>query len=140
MRYRRGRAAGARPLRALYGTDGPAPGVLSFTRAPLDPAAESPQPLREWTDDRLLRRAFCFRAGGTAAYAPAKAVDGCARPYAGPHMRVSGPLRDGLGAWLELAWPGLAWPQPVTSTALRIVVEATNGAPSAHVVAVRAYA
>lgn len=109
--------------------------MLAFTRVPLDPAAESPQPLREWTDDRLLRRAFSFRAGGTAAYAPAKAVDGCARPYAGPHMWVSGPLRDGLGAGLEPAWP-----QPVTSTALRIVVEATNGAPSAHVVAVRAYA
>ncbi|SFX96443.1 hypothetical protein [Streptomyces atratus] len=30
--------------------------------------------------------------------------------------------------------------EPVTSTALRTVVEATNGAPSAHVVAVRAYA
>ncbi|MGQ7752846.1 FAD-dependent oxidoreductase [Streptomyces sp. WC2508] len=190
---------------ALYSTDGPAPGVLGFTHVPLRPEQESPQPLREWTDDGLLRRAFCFRAGGTAAYAPARAVDGYARPYAGPHMWVSEPLRDGVGAWLELAWPQpvtlgridvLAdddvnedlinlhhhrtpfetlptllrdyrveareadgtWrtvsrttdnrrrrqvhtlDEPVTSTALRIVVEATNGAPSAHVVAVRAYA
>ncbi|MEL5958764.1 FAD-dependent oxidoreductase [Streptomyces sp. CLV115] len=190
---------------ALYSTDGPVPGVLGFTYVPLRPEQESPQPLREWTDDGLLRRAFCFRAGETAAYAPAKAVDGHARPYAGPHMWVSGPLRDGAGAWLELAWPqpvtlgridvladddvnedlinlhhhrtpfetlptllrdyrveardadGI-WrtvsrttdnrrrrqvhtlDEPVTSTALRIVVEATNGAPSAHVVAVRAYA
>ncbi|MEV6750564.1 MULTISPECIES: FAD-dependent oxidoreductase, partial [unclassified Streptomyces] len=190
---------------ALYSTDGPAPGVLGFTHVPLRPEQESPQPLREWTDDGLLRRAFCFRAGGTASYAPARAVDGYARPYAGPHMWVSEPLRDGVGAWLELAWPQpvtlgridvLAdddvnedlinlhhhrtpfetlptllrdyrveareadgtWrtvsrttdnrrrrqvhtlDEPVTSTALRIVVEATNGAPSAHVVAVRAYA
>ncbi|MFD7620704.1 FAD-dependent oxidoreductase [Streptomyces sp. NPDC059802] len=190
---------------ALYSTDGPAPGVLALTRVPLDPRAESPQPLREWTDRGLLRRGFCFRAGETAAYAPAKAVDGYARPYAGPHMWVSEPLREGVGAWLELAWPQpvtlrridvLAdddvnedlinlhhhrtpfdtlptllrdyrveardadgtWrtvsrttdnrrrrqvhtlDEPVTSTALRIVVEATNGAASAHVVAVRAYA
>ncbi|MFJ7196464.1 MULTISPECIES: FAD-dependent oxidoreductase [unclassified Streptomyces] len=190
---------------ALYSADGPAPGVLAFTRVPLDPAAESPQPLREWTDDGLLRRAFCFRAGVTSAYSPAKAVDGYARPYAGPHMWVSEPLREGVGAWLELSWPQPvtlgridvladndvnedlinlhhhrtpfetlptllrdyrvevrdgdgAWrtvsrtkdnrwrrqvhtlDEPVTSTALRIVVEATNGAPSAHVVAVRAYA
>ncbi|MEV5200164.1 FAD-dependent oxidoreductase, partial [Streptomyces sp. NPDC053720] len=190
---------------ALYSADGPAPGVLGFTHVPLRPEQESPQRLREWTDDGLLRRAFCFRAGETAAYAPAKAVDGYARPYAGPHMWVSEPLRDGVGAWLELAWPQpvtlgridvLAdddvnedlinlhhhrtpfetlptllrdyrveardadgtWrtvsrttdnrrrrqvhtlDEPVVSTALRIVVEATNGAPSAHVVAVRAYA
>ncbi|MGW1406617.1 FAD-dependent oxidoreductase [Streptomyces sp. NPDC002403] len=190
---------------ALYSADGPAPGVLAFTRVPLDPAAESPQPLREWTDNGLLRRAFCFRAGVTSAYSPAKAVDGYARPYAGPHMWVSEPLREGVGAWLELSWPQpvtlsridvLAdndvnedlinlhhhrtpfetlptllrdyrvdvreadgtwrtvsrtkdnrWrrqvhtlDEPVTSTALRIVVEATNGAPSAHIVAVRAYA
>ncbi|MFI5769419.1 hypothetical protein ACIA74_12840 [Streptomyces sp. NPDC051658] len=55
---------------ALYSTDGPAPGVLALTRIPLDPRAESPQPLREWTDRGLLRRGFRFRAGETAAYAP----------------------------------------------------------------------
>ncbi|MFJ1614402.1 FAD-dependent oxidoreductase [Streptomyces sp. NPDC088251] len=190
---------------ALYSTDGPPPGVLGLSRIPLGPHDESPQLLREWNDAGLLRRAFCFRAGETSAYAPAKAVDGYARPYAGPHMWVSEPLQEGAEAWLELAWPQpvtlrridvLAdddvnedlinlhhhktpfdtlptllrdyrveargadgtWrtvsrttdnrrrrqvhtlDEPVRTAALRIVVEATNGAASAHVVAVRAYA
>ncbi|MEU6015679.1 FAD-dependent oxidoreductase [Streptomyces sp. NPDC047515] len=190
---------------ALYNTGAPAPGVLSLTRIALRPQDESPQPLREWTDTGLRRRAFCLRAGETSAYAPAKAVDGYARPYAGPHMWVSAPLQEDVGAWLELAWPQPvtlsridiladddvnedlinlhhhrtpfdtlptllrdyrveargpdgAWrtvshtrdnrrrrqihtlDEPVTAASVRIVVEATNGAASAHIVAVRAYA
>ncbi|WP_406456223.1 FAD-dependent oxidoreductase [Streptomyces sp. NBC_00876] len=190
---------------ALYSAGGPAPGVLCLTRVPLRPQDESPQPLREWTDAGLRRSTFCLRTGETSAYAPAKAVDGYARPYAGPHMWVSGPLREGTEEWLELSWPRpvtlsridvLAdddvnedlinlhhhrtpfdtlptllrdyrveargpdggWQVvsrtsdnrrrrqvhtldgPVTTAAVRIVVEATNGAASAHVVAVRAYA
>ncbi|MFF2327465.1 MULTISPECIES: FAD-dependent oxidoreductase [unclassified Streptomyces] len=189
---------------ALYSSDGPAPGVLCLTRVPLRPGDESPQPLREWTDSGLLRRAFCLRTGTTDAFAPARAVDGYARPYAGPHMWVSGPLGGNGSAWLQLAWPQPVtlsrieviadddvnedlinlhhhrtpfetlptllrdyrvearaadggWQvlarasanrrrrrmhtlgAPVTTTAVRIVVESTNGAASAHVVAVRAY-
>ncbi|SDS38015.1 FAD-dependent oxidoreductase [Jiangella sp. DSM 45060] len=185
---------------SLYVADRPAPGVLSFTRRPLRPQDERPQPLREWTNRELLRRTFCFRAGGSSAFAPEKAVDGYLRPFAGPHTWVS----SGLPAWLRLTWespvtigrveligdddvdedlinlhrhrtpfpvpPPLvrdyvvealvdgAW-EPVVSvtsnrrrrrvhelatavtcTALRVVVTATNGAPDAHVVALRAYA
>ncbi|MFJ5613139.1 FAD-dependent oxidoreductase [Streptomyces sp. NPDC093221] len=195
----------ADPALALRVADRPTPGVLCFTRVPLRPQDESPQPLREWTDSGLLRRTFCLRAGETAAFAPAKAVDGYARPYAGPHLWVSEPVREGTPEWLELAWDepvalrrievvadddvnedlinlhhhrtpfdtlptlvrdyrvevrdaaGADWrvldrvtanrrrrrvhvlEEPVTARAVRIVVEATNGAASAHVVAVRAY-
>ncbi|MEU6608508.1 FAD-dependent oxidoreductase [Streptomyces shenzhenensis] len=191
---------------ALHTVAHPTPGVLAMTRVPLRPQDERPQPLREWTERGLARRTYCLRHGPTAAYAPEKAVDGFARPYAGPHMWVSRPLRDtGGAAWLRLDWPEpvplhrldvLAdddvnedlinlhhhrtphdtmptllrdyriesrqpdgtWqvltrvtgnrrrrrthllPQPSVVSAVRIVVEATNGAASAHVVALRAYA
>ncbi|WP_327708290.1 FAD-dependent oxidoreductase [Streptomyces sp. NBC_00464] len=190
---------------ALYSAAEPAPGVLALTRVPLRPQDETPQPLREWTDAGLHRRTFCLRTGATSAYAPAKAVDGYARPYAGPHMWVSEPLRENGEEWLQLSWPRPvtlsridvladddvnedlinlhhhrtpfdtlpsllrdyrvearrpdgSWDVvartsdnrrrrqvhtldgPVTTAAVRIVVEATNGAASAHVVAVRAYA
>ncbi|WP_329126170.1 FAD-dependent oxidoreductase [Streptomyces sp. NBC_01465] len=183
--------------------DRPTPGVLCFTRIPLRPQDETPQPLREWTDAGLLRRTFCLRTGETSAFAPAKAVDGYLRPYAGPHQWVSEP--QDTGAWLELAWPepvtlgridviadddvnedlinlhhhrtpfdvlptllrdfrieardpdgswrtlsrtqdnrrrrtSLTLEESVTTDALRVVVEATNGSASAHIVAVRAYA
>ena len=185
---------------ALHVADRPTPGVLSFTHKPLKPTDEAPQPLREWTDVGLHGKTFCLRTGATEAYAPAKAIDGYARPFAGPHMWVSDPS---VPAWLELAWdtavsvsrvevtcdddlnedlinlhhhrtdaeimPTLlrdyrveartpaGWIElaevsgnrrrrivhrldvPVATEALRIVVTATNGAPSAHVVAVRVY-
>jgi hypothetical protein len=184
----------------LYVADRPTPGVLSLSRRPLRPQDERPQPLREWTDRELLRGTFCFRAGPTSAFEPAKAVDGYLRPHAGPHTWVS----SDLPAWLQLSWadavtlgrveligdddvnedlinlhrhrtpfpvpPPLvrdyavealvaaSWVQvasvtsnrrrrrvhelaaPVTCTALRVTVTATNGAPAAHVVALRAYA
>ncbi|WP_116952396.1 FAD-dependent oxidoreductase [Jiangella endophytica] len=185
---------------ALYVADRPTPGVLSFTRRPLRPQDERPQPLREWTNRDLLRRTFCFRAGATSAFTPEKAVDGLLRPHAGPHTWVS----SGLPAWLRLTWPAPvtigrveligdddvdedlinlhrhrtpypvppplvrdyvvealvagSWApvasvvdnrrrrrvhelaSPVTCTALRVTVTASNGAPAAHVVALRAYA
>ncbi|MFJ2953538.1 FAD-dependent oxidoreductase [Streptomyces sp. NPDC087270] len=195
----------AAPGLALRVADRPTPGVLCFTRVPLRPQDESPQPLREWADTGLLRRTFCLRAGETAAFAPGRAVDGYARPYAGPHMWVSQPLGESREAWLELAWPEpvelgridivadddvnedlinlhhhrtpfdtiptllrdyrvevpdgpdswrvlarvtdnrrrrrtLVLDEPVTTSAVRIVAESTNGAASAHIVAVRAYA
>ncbi|MBB5080638.1 FAD-dependent oxidoreductase [Nonomuraea endophytica] len=189
----------ANPLVSLHVADQATPGVLCFTRVPLPPQAESPQPLREWSDRGLLRRTFCLETGTTTAFAPDKALDGYQRPYAGPHMWVSATLP----AELELRWPepvtigrveviadddvnedlinlhhhrtpfeiiptlvrdyrvealaGGRWRQiaetrdnrrrriahplaePVTAEGLRIVVESANGAPSAHLIAVRAY-
>ncbi|WP_194891281.1 FAD-dependent oxidoreductase [Catenulispora pinisilvae] len=183
------------------------PGVLCLSRIPLRPKDEAPQLLREWTDTDLRHRVFSFDAGSTAAFAPAKSVDGYARPFGGPHMWVGEP--DGP-QWLQVAWPEPVpvarievvldddvdedlinlhhhrTPEPVmptlvrdyrvelrtadgqwetvarvagnrrrrnvhvlggpgpettgrTTSAVRIVVESTNGAPSAHVVAVRVY-
>jgi hypothetical protein len=189
----------ANPALSLHVADQPAPGVLCFTRVPLRPQDESPQPLREWTDAGLLRRTFCLETGPTGAFAPEKVLDGYQRPYAGPHMWVS----DALPATLELTWaepvtiarveviadddvnedlinlhhhrtpfevlPTLvrdyrvevrrdgAWhtiaevsenrrrrivhalAEPVVADGVRILLESTNGAPSAHLVAVRAY-
>ncbi|MFE3452595.1 FAD-dependent oxidoreductase [Nonomuraea sp. NPDC059194] len=190
----------ADPLVSLHLADQPTPGVLCLTRVPLRPQDESPQPLREWSDAGLLRRTFCLETGRTQAFAPGKALDGYQRPYAGPHLWVSG----AVPASLDLRWPepvtigrveviadddvnedlinlhhhrtpfeviptlvrdyrvealvGQAWrpvaevranrrrrnihplAAPVTTDGLRIVVESTNGAPSAHLVAIRAYA
>ncbi|WP_219825918.1 FAD-dependent oxidoreductase [Nonomuraea typhae] len=189
----------ANPAISLHVADQAVPGVLCFTRVPLRPQDESPQPLREWSDKGLLRRTFCLETGETAAFAPGKALDGYQRPYAGPHMWVSATLP----AALEVRWPApvvvgrveviadddvnedlinlhhhrtpfeviptlvrdyrvevLAdgeWRQvaevrenrrrrlvhpldePVVAEGLRILVDSSNGAPSAHIVAVRAY-
>ncbi|MFJ8851482.1 hypothetical protein [Streptomyces sp. NPDC102437] len=181
----------------------PAPFALPGTGSVFCPAERSADRADEQPGARRVLTGEAA-AGGTAAYSPAKAVDGYARPYTGPHMWVSEPLRDGVGACLELTCPqpvtlsridvladddvneDLINPhqprtpfdtlptllrdcrveareadgnwrtvarttdnrrrhqvhtlvEPVTSTALRTVVEATNGAPSAHVVPVRAY-
>ena len=178
------------------------PGVLSFTRVPLRPQDEAPQLLREWSDTALRHRVFAFDAGTTAAFAAPKAVDGFARPYAGPHMWVSAP--DDHEPWLQAAWPSPVvvrrvellfdddvdedlinlhhhrTPDPVMPTlvrdyrvegltasgdwtalasvssnrtrrnvltldsatelsAVRVVVQATNGVPSAHIAALRVY-
>ncbi|MER7173233.1 FAD-dependent oxidoreductase [Streptomyces mesophilus] len=188
---------------SLRVADAATPGVLCFTRVPLRPQDESPQPLREWTDSGLLRRTFCLRTGATAAYLPEKAVDGFLRPYAGPHLWVSDPadtapeLRLAWDRPVELArieviadddvnedlinlhhhrtpfevmptlvkdfrievlgthgeWEAVArttdnrrrriehiLESPVTTAALRVVVESTNGAAAARIIAVRAYA
>ena len=189
---------------SLYVTERPTPGVLSFSRRALKPDEDGGQEVRSWTDRDLLRRTFCFRAGPTSAFEPAKALDGWLRPFAGPHMWVSQPLSPEAPAWLTLTWPEPvvagrieliadddpnedlntlhhhrtpfdvlptlvrdyvvqarvdgAWrdiaetkgnrrrrvthvlDRPVQTSALRVLVTATNGAPAVHVVAVRVYA
>lgn len=87
----------ANPALTLHVADQPAPGVLCFTRLKDVPG----QRLREWTDSGLLRRTFCLETGPTGAFAPGKVLDGYQRPYAGPHMWVSGTVP----ATLRLAWP-----------------------------------
>ncbi len=189
---------------SLHVAERPAPGVLSFSRRPLKPAEDGGQEVRSWTDRGLLRRTYCFRAGTTRAFEPAKAVDGYLRPFAGPHMWVSSDLGPEAPAWLKLtwadpvmaarieliadddpnedlnnlhhhhtpfevlptllrdyvvqAWIGDSWQdvagvtgnrrrrvihelgRPVETSALRVLVTATNGVPAARVVAVRVYA
>ncbi|MFC3770318.1 FAD-dependent oxidoreductase [Paenibacillus sp. GCM10012303] len=90
----------------------PVTGVLSFVRGKqpvVDPRLEERQPAQpvvEWSMRKLARNPICFRLSGvTAAYAAGRAIDGCARPYGGPHMWVSQPMTEGREEWLELSWP-----------------------------------
>jgi hypothetical protein len=188
---------------AVWVNNEPAPGILCFTRVP-PPVDIVPQPSREWAPKPLHRRCACLRvAPATAAFAPAKAVDGFQRPYAGPHMWVSEPVGEADETWLQLSWaspvevgavelildddvnedlinlhhhrtpfdvmPTLLkdyriearvdgqWqpiadqrdnrvrhrrhslPAPASADAVRLVVESTNGSPSAHVIGIRVY-
>ncbi|MER6524317.1 hypothetical protein [Streptomyces sp. NPDC001508] len=189
------------PGLALYTATERLPGVLRMHRKPQPDDREYDQPVREWPTDED-RRSWCFRTTpDTSAYAPAEAVGGYHRPYAGPHMWVSEPEQAEQS--LELTWPApvtirsvdlvfdddvhddlinlhhhrtdydvppelvrafhieartadtwhtltqvtnnrrrhraFALPEPVHAQALRIVIEATHGAPRAHVVSLRAY-
>ena len=50
-------------------------------------------------------RGICFRTvEPTAAFAPAKAVGGYARPYGGPQMWISDELSRDPSPWIELTW------------------------------------
>jgi hypothetical protein len=89
----------------------PVTGVLSFQYAP--PAAgnrdfsslKEDQPVIAWSMKGLERQTFCFRISPeTEAFSPDKAVDGYARPYGGPHLWVSQPLRPDGEEWIQLAW------------------------------------
>ena len=180
-----------------------APGVLSFAHREIPYPVDGQQPLLEWLQ-LADRRSFCVRVDPpTEAYRPATVAGGYARPYAGPQMWASGPMRQDSPEWVELRWPEPVavgqvelvfdddvdedlinlhlfrtpfdvlptlvrdyrieaedldggWTVlaveagnrrrhrvhpvgPVTTTALRVVVLSTNGAPRAHVVSVRAY-
>jgi hypothetical protein len=63
------------------------------------------QPVVQWSMRRFVRKTPCFRlTEPTSAFAAEKAVDGYVRPYAGPHMWSSEPMREGEPEWLELSW------------------------------------
>ncbi len=192
----------ANPAVSVYLSDEQTPGMLCFSRVP-PPDSEVQEPSREWSARPVHRRGVCLRVSpDTAAYAPDKAIDGYARPYAGPHEWVSAPVGD-VPASLTLTWPESvrvgqvdltfdddvnedlinlhhhrtpfevmpslvrdyrlearqdgAWVEvaavvdnrtrhhrhclakPIDVDALRVVVSATNGDPSARIVSVRAY-
>ncbi|HEX3815101.1 MAG TPA: FAD-dependent oxidoreductase [Mycobacteriales bacterium] len=192
----------ANPEVSVYLADEPTPGMLCFSRVP--PAEDVQEPSREWSAKPLHRRSVCLKATpDTGAYAPAKVIDGFARPFAGPHEWVSEPIAPGAAESLTLTWPEPvtvgqldlifdddvnedlinlhhhrtpfeimpslvrdyrveAWQdgwipiatvesnrtrhhrhtpaEPVSTARIRVSVAATNGDPSARIVAVRAYA
>jgi FAD-dependent oxidoreductase family protein len=192
----------ADPALAVYVADEQTPGMLCFSR--VAPPEDAQEPVREWSAKPLHRRSVCLRsAEPTAAYAAGKAIDGYARPFAGPHMWVSQPLNGTppilTATWLEPvtiaqldltfdddvnedlinlhhhrtpfdimpslvrdyrvqirhgdSWTDVVtvtenrtrhhrhvFAEPVSTDALRLVVESTNGDPSARVVSIRAYA
>ncbi|WP_232847866.1 FAD-dependent oxidoreductase [Occultella kanbiaonis] len=93
------------PNVALATTTEQSPGVLSFARRDIPYRVDGDQPLIEWM--KLSdRRAFAVQLGSaTRAFAPERAVGGYSRPYGGPQMWVSEPMRPGTPEWLQLAWP-----------------------------------
>jgi len=62
------------------------------------------QPIVQWSMRKVVRKTFCFRTS-TRAYGPEKAADGYLRPYGGPRMWASEPMRPGTEEWLEFSWP-----------------------------------
>lgn len=67
----------------------------------------------------------------TDTLAPARVLDGYRRPYGrGPHMWCSDP--SDKEPWLRLDWPPPATASSTrTTTAVRLRLTTTNGAPSA---------
>ncbi|WP_409344078.1 FAD-dependent oxidoreductase [Paenibacillus sp. MBLB4367] len=66
---------------------------------------QPPQPSVEWGMNEFHRKLPCFRLPApTSALAPSKATDGFLRPYGGPHMWSSEPMRAGQAEWLQLSW------------------------------------
>ncbi|WP_129664020.1 FAD-dependent oxidoreductase [Phytoactinopolyspora endophytica] len=80
------------------------PGVIGFERIELPGDLGYPQPLREW---RVIpRQAPCLRVRvTTSAFRPENVIGGYARPFGGPQMWVSEPIRPGRAEWVRLSWP-----------------------------------
>lgn len=101
--------ARANPAVTWFSTAPLPPGVLSLVHHEdsEDPNVEigRDQALLAWPTKPLRGRALAFRAFPTsAALAPQQAVSGHHRPYGGPNMWSSLPLRSGGEEWLRLDW------------------------------------
>jgi len=98
------------PKVTLYMSNKPMSGVLSFIKEKALAVARNmeslnhEQPVVKWSMKRVARKVFNFRlSNDTLAFAPAKIIDGYFRPYGGPHMWISEPLK-GKEAWIALQW------------------------------------
>lgn len=79
-------------------------GVLGLLSREPGLAQEAPQ-TNAWSAVELRRRSPRFRAEpATAAYRPQNVVGGLARPFDGPQLWASAPMRDGREEWAELRW------------------------------------
>ncbi|GAB3614608.1 FAD-dependent oxidoreductase [Humibacter ginsengisoli] len=89
-------------------TDRPAPGVLLLSHRPendgdANVAFDEADLLVQWPAHILRGRGLRFRVHpATEAFSASKAVGGYHRPYGGPQLWVSEPLRSGSTEWLEL--------------------------------------
>ena len=95
---------------SLYLSHTPMTGTLSFTKEKELNVARGMESLKlsmavvKWNMRRVVRKPFCFRlVDETNAFTPAKATDGYARPYGGPHMWLSESMESGE-QWLQLEW------------------------------------
>lgn len=90
---------------SLFKSAVPLTGVLAFESMHTEHSSrdddERYTPVTEWSMKRLVREPFCFSAA-TGAYAASKATDGYARPFGGPHIWVSEPLKAGIDEWIEV--------------------------------------
>ncbi|WP_127581898.1 FAD-dependent oxidoreductase [Paenibacillus koleovorans] len=96
---------------ALWVAETPLFGVLGFVKKPevqpvqLDADSFRMQLVKIWSMRKPVRHPYCFRLSGTSqAYAAEKAIDGYHRPFGGPHLWISEPIRGYTGAWLALTW------------------------------------
>ncbi|MCR8636503.1 FAD-dependent oxidoreductase [Paenibacillus radicis (ex Xue et al. 2023)] len=96
---------------ALYHSDEPRTGTLAFIKedkaniSSLLTALNNDQLVVKWSMKRLVRKPFCFRvADDTNAFEPSHIIDGYLRPYGGPNMWLSAPMKDDLEEWVELQW------------------------------------
>ena len=110
------------------------PDVTVFTAAPLPPGVLTlvhgedaydanidimGGPLLAWPTRPLRGRSVCFTAApASLALSPHHATSGYQRPYGGPHMWASGPMREGVDEWLQLDWD-----EPVLASEVRVVFD-----------------
>jgi len=94
---------------SLYLSREPMTGVLAFVREKSLNVARGMESLNlemavvRWNMRRVVRKPFCFRLlDETRAYAPERVIDGYARPYGGPHMWLSEPMKG--EEWIALSW------------------------------------
>ncbi|HEY9310608.1 MAG TPA: FAD-dependent oxidoreductase [Microbacterium sp.] len=75
--------------------------------------------LVQWPTKPLRGRSVVFSVSPESeAHAPARAVGGYQRPFAGPNAWASAPLTPGRGEWLRLDWEA-----PVTAHEVRLVFD-----------------
>lgn len=75
--------------------------------------------LVQWPTKPLRGRAVAFRAApASEALAPERAVGGYNRPYGGPNLWASSPMRPGRAEWLRLDWR-----TPVPAREVRLVFD-----------------
>ena len=99
----------ANPHLSLYLADKPQTGTLSFVKqskaniSSLLTALDNGQPVVKWSMKPVVRKPFCVRLlDKTDAFLPDKILDGRLRPYGGPGMWLSAPMREGREEWVEL--------------------------------------
>lgn len=100
------------------------PGVMAFPRRSQDDGDENvavshDEPIVQWPARPLRGSSPRIRLHpATEAFSPAKAVGGYQRPYVGPNMWVSQPMRAGVPESLSLEWA-----QPVAVGTVRLVFD-----------------
>jgi len=99
----------ANPHIKLYTTPGLPPGVLTLVNRidndDQNVEVSQDELLVQWPTKPLRGRSVVFRAfPDNDVLAPERATSGYNRPFGGPHMWASEPMRDGREEWIRLDW------------------------------------